>query len=288
MSRTFLALAAAVACLSAGTTAARAVVIASDNYESYANGAQLNGQTGGTGFSGAYVVDSTKLPNVTAASKSLTYAGGAVGSSGGANAVSLSGLTDSVNLVSRPFTSQSATVYFSFLYNAGTGSQSNEDFLQFGLSDLTTGEPKSSVGSAGTAAGTVPVQFFVRVPNGGTSAFSGSGLTLAENTTYLLVGKASKVAGSSTYNQIDLYVNPTTLTEPATATATSTVAAGTGTASVSNFILRTARTEAADSYFYDNLTIGTTYADVVSAVPEPAAAGLLGAAAVGLLCRRRR
>ena len=273
-----LAAAASMPGLGAG-----AAPIASDDFESYAVG-QLHGKNGGAGFAGPYVVDAALLTNPQVVNQSLNYSGGAVTVNGGTKAARFFDVANSNNLISRPFASQgSDPVYFSFLYRTNNPSATSEDFVQIGLSDVTTGEPKTSVGSANTATGNAPPPvFFVRVPNAGTAVPSTT--TLVENTTYLVVGKASKGAGSSTYNRIDLYVNPTTLTEPVAATATGTSAAGTGAASVSNLIVRTARLDAGDEYFLDNVTIGTSYGDVV---PEPGALGLLGAGA-GLFLRNRR
>jgi hypothetical protein len=265
---------------------AQAAIVGQDTFESYAAGSQLNGQNGGSNFTGPYVVDSALLTNVTTVSQTLAYSNGTVANGGGSIAVQVLDAANSNNLISRPFASQSGTIYFSFLLRAGTGSLTNEDFLQLGLSDAATAEPKASVGIAGTTAGSLPEQFFARVPNAGTSVFSGSSATVAEYTTYMLVGKVSKAGGSTTYNQVDLYLNPSSGIEPAVATATSTATAGSGASTVSNFIFRAAREDPGDQFFVDNLRIGTTYADVVP-VPEPAGAGLILVAG-GLLCRRRR
>ena len=91
--------------------------------------------------------------------------------------------------------------------------------------------------------------------------------------------------GSATYNGVDLLVNPTSLSE-ATPTLTATNPAGTGVATFDNFVVRTARTDAGSQYNFDNLTIGTTFADVVP-TPEPASMLVLLPLA-GLLMRARR
>jgi hypothetical protein len=43
--------------------------------------------------------------------------------------------------------------------------------------------------------------------------------------------------------------------------------------------------DAGDQYTFDNVTIGTTYADVV---PEPSTLGIAGLAAAAFLLRRRQ
>jgi hypothetical protein len=177
-------------------------------------------------------------------------------------------------------------VYFGFLYRTNNLSTASEDFLQIGFSDVATGEPKTSIGTGNNATGNPPPPgFFIRVPNG-VPGSAPTGVTLTEDTTYLVVGKFSKASGSGTYNRIDLYLNPDSATEPATPTLSREAAAGQGPPSISNLIVRTARLEAGDQYYIDNVAIGTTYADAV--VPEPASAGVAAGAALGLLTRRRR
>jgi hypothetical protein len=263
-------------------SAAFGAVIASDSFESYSAGSQLDGQNGGTGFTNPYAVTAAKTTNVTVINKNLGYNGGSVSVDGGSNAVQVAGIADSNNLITRTIPTQTGSpVYFGFLYNTNSTA---EAFLQFGLENGSTAEPHASVGVQGIAGnGGGAEGFFARVPNAGTTAYSTSGLSA--NTTYYLVGRVSKGAGSSTYNVMDLFLNPTSLDE-STPTLTATNAAGTGVGTFDNFVLRTARTDASSLYDFDNLTIGTTFADVVPA-PEPGTLGLLGVCAVGMLRRRR-
>jgi hypothetical protein len=277
--------------------AARAEVIAGDNFESYLIGAQLEdgpngsagtGLNGGSGFTGPYnVIDNNLKSNVTVAAQSLNYSSGAVSVSGGLQS---SRIADAANgtangLFTRPFAAQNDTVYFSFLYRTNNPSATSEDFVQIGFSDVATGEPKTSVATGSNATGNPPpAEFFVRVPAAAANS-TGSGIPLQEDTDYLVVGKFSKASGSSAFNRVDLFLNPTTMTEPGTATVFREAPAGSGPPTISNFIVRTARLDAGDQYFIDNLTIGTTYADVV---PEPGSAGALSIAALACLRRRRR
>jgi hypothetical protein len=278
--------------------AARADVIASDDFESYPAGAQLEegpngsegaGLAGGTGFAGPYnVIDNNLKTNVTVQQQSLQYTSGSLIVSGGARASLMSDAANGTanGLYTRPVPAQNDTVYLGFLFRTNNPSASSEDFIQVGISDVPTGEPKASVGINNNAAGNAPPpRFFARVP-AGTAGHSQAADIATEETTFLVVGKFSKTAGSSTYNRVDLFLNPSSAEEPAAPTAFREAAVGQGATSITNFIVRTARLEAGDQYFIDNLVIGTTFADAV--VPEPTSAGVLGAAAAGLLLRRRR
>lgn len=261
----------------------RAAIIASDGFETYTAGNALNANNGGTGFTGAYAVQSA---NVTVAALPLSYSAGTVAVTGGSNAVRVSGATNNDQLISRPFAAQTGTVYVSFLYQA---SSTLEAFLQFGFSDVASGEPKGSVGLQGIGGNSANLEtFFVRVPNGSTTQ-SVSTTPIVAGQTYFVVGKFSKVSGSTVYNQVELFLNPTSDIEGSpTLIATST--AGTGTGTYSNFILRTARLDDGNTYNFDALTIGTTFADVVptTAIPEPSTLALLAVPVAGWLWRRQR
>lgn len=295
-----LALAALAAwALASGSSppAARGAVIAADNYESYAPGAQLEegdttsdgaGLNGGVGFTGPYnVIQNVHKPLVTVQPQSLSYTSGSLTVGGGAQALRIADAANGTagGLFTRPFAAQNDPVYVGFLYRTNNNPAASEDFVQVGFSDVATGEPKASLGTNNNATGNAPPPtFYARVP-AGTAGHSNSGVALEQDTTYFVVGKFSKASGSSTYNRVDLYLNPSSETEPLSPTVFREAAAGLGAPNLSNFIVRTARLEAGDAYFIDNVVIGTSYADVI---PEPATAGLLCAAAFGVLSRRRR
>lgn len=268
--------------LGGGARLALGSLIASDSFESYTSGTQLSGQNGGTGFDAGYAVTAALVSNVTVTSPGLSYSGGFITVNGGNRAARVTGAADSNNLVTRSFAAQSGNpIYFSFLYS--TSSASTEAFLQFGLESGNAAEPNASVGVQGMNGNSANADaFFVRVPNGGNSAFSQTALN--SNQTYFAVGRISRGTGSSTYNVVDLFLNPTNVDESSpTLTASST--AGSGVASFDNFVLRTARTDAGVTYTFDQLTIGTTYLDVV---PEPSMLSVAGLAILGLRRRRRR
>jgi len=272
----------------AALPAAHGAVIASDDFESYGSGAQVEtaGGTrlnGGSSFLSAWDVNDTYRSTVTIAGVSLNYTSGPLKVSGGSRALQFA-YNSAVNQIiqpqlSRSFASQSGTVYFSFLFQTNSATTSEEDFFQIGLADSAASEPVASVGVGG---GTTSTTYFVRVPAGTTSGNTASSSTImSANTTHLLVGKISKLA-SSNYNRVDLFVDPATFSEPSTSLVYN--AKSSGIAGVGWLIVRTARMEGSDIYLLDELRIGNTYAAVV---PEPVSLGLLGIVPLAMLRRRR-
>ena len=87
-------------------------------------------------------------------------------------------------------------------------------------------------------------------------------------TTNLLVFKATKTGGSSIYNEISLFVNPTDNIEPIAASARST--ASSGVSLFENFVARSAFHETGDDYQIDAIMVDTEYANVVPVLnPSP-------------------
>lgn len=286
--RTLIAGATGVAILGLSSQAAWAAPIAFDSFEEYSAG-QLEsndgiGADGGFNFTGPYDVANGLRASVNVVSLSLTYTNGDITIYGGTKALAVTNTANSNELFSRPITAQSDTVYFSFLYRT-TNPTTSEDFIQFGFSDAATGEPKVSIGTANNISGNAaPSRFFARAGQGVANGVQTEAtMALQPDETYLLVGKFYK-EGSSNYNRVDLWVNPSSLTE-STPTLSAAFSSGTSTATLSNLILRTARLDSGDTYYFDHLTIGTTYGDVV---PEPGTLALASGAIAAALLRRRR
>jgi hypothetical protein len=282
----------------AATTTARADVLARDDFESYTPGSQLEsgpngspgtGLNGGTGFTGAWGSDDNFKSQATIVTAALSYTNGSLNLSGGSRALQISGTNNADTQLARAIPAQTGnTVYYSFLYRASAATLTNEDFLQIGLSDVSAGEPKVSVGSGGTSAGALPIQWFARDPNGTANNTFGGNIPVTGDVTHLLVAKVSRTGGATNSNRVDLYLDPTDATEPATSTMGLTAAAGaTVAANLNNLIFRYFRGDAADQYLIDNVTLADSYASAVLA-PEPGTLGLAACAATAFLLRRRR
>ncbi len=279
--------AAALSPFMANVPDAHATPIASESFN-YPVG-ELNTQNGGTGFSNAWtavVANSEVIDPGTP----LSYSAGPIDISGGNRTASFDGSVNSV--ASRTLSgNQTGDFYFSFLLQFnGTADATNRFFL-LGFNGRTTSNSTAESPGVGAAINnTGGDDFLIRqnIENGGGGSTSGGG-TMSANATYFMVGKLVKNIGTSRYDHIDLWINPSTDTEPA-ATMNATFTDGAALAStVTGIRFRTSSVTGGNPYRFDELRIGTTWSDVV-VVPEPGSVALLCCGAVGwwLVGRRSR
>ena len=255
----------AMAALGAGLLAPSAFASLSV-YEgfSYTSAANLNGQNGGSGFSGAW---STVSGSPTIGTPSLTYTG-----------LTVTGLradtTAATTQVSRGLTTapgaNGTTTFFSFLLkpNNTTAAATAELSLIGNLGNLNIGKSATTdtshylleTGTAGAGTGQVA-----------------TGVSYVSGTTVMLVLRADFATGNDTFK---LYVNPSYAAEPGSADATK-----------SGFDLGTSMSSIQINgnlgFSIDEIKIGSTYADVV---PEPStyAAAFAVAGIVSIAWLRRR
>jgi autotransporter-associated beta strand protein len=238
-------------------------LVAFDGFDSYTAGAQLEandgtGLNGGTGFAGAWNVADARRSELTIAPASLSYTSGEIQVLGGAQALKFT-MPDNtaVQEASRPFATQTGTVYLSFLYQntVDNNSATDDDFLQFGFDTAALPNPRVSViDENGRWAA-----------RGGAGTSATSTIATDVGTTYFVVLKIDKANPGDNYNRISIIINPNSATEPA-ATITSTTDSGIN--AVSQLAMRRARHDAGDTYLIDEFRVGTTYADVITLKPK--------------------
>jgi hypothetical protein len=271
-----LLVAIAVLCLVAG--ASQAAVLAQDNFESYSVGLLGSSANGGTGWSAAWKYNAD-YSNINVAATSMSYVNGTVSVNGGTKSLAITDVSGKETVVGRLFETpvSSDVVYVSFLY------QTAAHIMQTGFGKDTATPGSSSIWAT---AGNKGKSFWTRA---GSSSSTDSGLTtypIDYSSVYLYVVKLSKTGGSATYNQVELFVNPTSDVESSTNCAYYLKSVGDTTiASATEYVFRNASYVAGGVTYIDNFALGQTFADVV---PEPMTMGLLVVGGIATLLRRRR
>ena len=253
-----------------------------EGFETYTAGAQLesgpNGSggtalNGGSGWDGSYDVQNgikTLVIIEDRMANPITYQNGAVNIDAGFRALRLNGTANGSYAIRRPLgaaVAASATVYFSFLFRTANSSPlANQDFIQLGFdnnANPASGTPRVSIG-ANTISTTFPpnqpFRFFARSTAATASSAFDNTTDIQGLTTHLLVGKISRTGGGN-FDRVDLFVNPSTLSEPA---PSSSVSLDSGISTLSHFFLRTVALDSTDANVIDELRVGLSFASVVS------------------------
>jgi len=170
----------------------------------------------------------------------------------------------------------SGQIYYSFLFNASVVDSANTYF--------TAMNPGTTAPAGGADA--IDAYYYssgkMEIRGNAQSAQAGTGTALTLGTTYLIVEEIDLTAKTAS-----LWINPSSSSFGGTApTATANLSSLTATA-IDNVGFKTQT--GTGTFLVDNLLIGTTWADVTSAVPtpEPTTCALAGLGLLGLVLARR-
>jgi streptogramin lyase len=263
------AIAAAVFAQSAhGTT------IAYDGFN-YPAGSSLAGQNGGQGFSGAWYQGGFNVSTSAGTLESGSLAYSPLATTGNQLTIPAKG---NLNGLERNFASSisSGTVYISYALCPeggfyGIASGCNGIYLHGSLNDLFFGN--SGINGK-----------YAMEQRGGNGEVTSSVVPVVGQTEFLVL-KAQLLSGNDVFT---LYTNPTPgAPEPSTGLVKSDLDIG----SLSNLVIYSGlASNLGGAFNYDEIRVGTTYADVTP-IPEPSTLALLGVGAISLLgyaLRRRR
>lgn len=257
----------------------------------YASDSLVNLQNGGTGFVEAWADDSLMGNQDSISSGSLSYSG--LSTSG--NSLRMVSPTTPIGAdVMRRFTTIPGTagtttwVSFLFAFEGSSAPLASGDFAAlalspttqisygpyFGIYDDPNGSPGDKVFGIGTSE-TNPVAL--------------SDIAFVPGQTYLLVASIEWHAGTAV-ETVNLYVNPALASAPITPDATLTAlnVATNGSSGGTNRVLKTALFAGGvgTNWIFDEIRVGTTYADVAVAVPESRAGSLILLGGAFLFLRR--
>ncbi len=268
-----------------GVLSARAAdPLAYDSFESYTTGSNIHGQTGGSGWSGAWSVQaigsgSTGTAAISATEITYNYGGTTLG--GGKSLLLSSTSNGTQRNVFASANTGGADYYVSFIFRfSGT---------VFAGVQALDGDPDIANDSIGMVNATGSVG--ARVDSGTSSSANG---LVAENTTYFMVVQYTGWTGTN-YSTVNLWINPNAGAQAGSsisATYTDTTPTdGGGSAGFLGFYVRTTIDSVpAESILIDDLRVGTDWSSV-TAIPEPSTYALASAGVAGLCalaCRRRR
>ena len=259
---------------------ARASAIAHEGF-AYALG-ELNGQNGGSGFSGGWIAN-TAITEVDDPGISLSYAGGGTIVDGGSEALRITGNANDLAFRNLAVPAAADEVFVSFLFRYD-GTLDDNDFGVLWHDNVSTGShtdrPNLGIkGNRGDGSGSEDVVARLQL--------SGSGqvyaVDLTAGQTYFILGRLHKTnpGASNDYDLFDIWVNPTA----GTAGAPDLTASGAGAISGFDTIgIRAANIDVGDTFWIDEIRYATDF--TTATVPEPSTGLLLACGLIALAAPR--
>jgi len=227
----------------------------------------------GTGFIEAWNVIDSERPDVNVVSKSMSFAGNGFAIVGGNAALQIGpeiSASTRDQLPIRKFNKQNpGDVWFSYLLETGTGTagpSSDRDFIQVLFDDATTSGDGYTLSTVMDNQLETPAQhsFRARAGSASTGQTVSSGKFNVPETTQFIAGRLKPNPTSGNYDTIDIYVNPTTLAEPASPDATAQFDLSIPVTSIDSVRFRTSVWEATDQLYFDEFRVGRDYNDVLA------------------------
>ncbi|MFH1499676.1 MAG: PEP-CTERM sorting domain-containing protein [Verrucomicrobiota bacterium] len=263
-----------------GTLSAHAELIAADSFDSYADAADLNGQTGGTGWNGAWSVPTATANAAIISDQEITYNFGGT-TLGGGNSLLINNGSNPLqrDVFATPDTS-GQDYYVSFIFN-----NTESTFVGWQAKDGDVDVGNDTIGLTNTN-NTVAARV------GGTNNTATGPISFVNGTTHFVVIGYTGWDGA-TYRTANIWLNPTSGVEPGESVSASyTGAVGEGSSGFMGLYIRTVSFTTGTEFMYiDDLRVGTDWESVTAvAIPEPGSTALLaaGAAALFALAGRRR
>jgi len=264
--------------------------IATDDFNSYSVGS-IDGQSGGSGWAGAWTSDPNQTQHTQVVGTSITY--DLEGTTlGGGNSLQLS---NNGSILGRDVFSSVQTggqdYYLSFIFQSNSGGDASTNASNFTAwrADDTTGD--YSTGDYAVSRGVINSST-AQARVGATTASTDSGLIQQATTYFMVIGFLDYDGGSGTYTTTKTWLNPGTGDENTTDSTIVATATGTGgSAGFQGIAARGNSLSVTEVILFDDFKVGTTFDSVVPvSVPEPSAYALLfGAATLGFVaCGKRR
>lgn len=244
---------------------ASAALLIYDGFSGY-NSGSISGQGRGFGWGGTWSGDAAFVANLTAGLNSP----GVPSSLGELDITRAGGERPPL---SRNFSAPLSvgTIYSGLMVtiSQNTSNITAAELIGAGTSEIVVGD----------YGGTTNTRFYLDVRTNA-EHFVGTGVTQQINTTYYLVTRIDFDANGIN-ERVRLYVNPSASGEPASTTADTNLY-DVGALTALHFFCDQAGTSK-----YDEVRIGTTYADMFTSVPEPSSGLMLGLACLVSLRRSR-